>query len=165
VTWGVLGGTFTAEIDVTNGASFNLVANSVRLSIRDDTDYTAGFPAVSPFNVSANASPTPLIKTVPVTSTEYLMYSGTTLHGGTVQIPPFARKLSMSRAYAIPPTVTNSNYMLFISDVSGNVVAHISVGDAADLEDYVLPDAAHSIGLAVTGANISSLACIFQLDL
>jgi len=162
VTWGVLGGSFTAQIDVTGGASFNLVADSVRVDIIDASTFVAGPPATSIMSVSGSATPTPVPKVIQTTRTIELSAFAPLPANDTVAIvPPFAKRLSIARYDA---SLANSGYTVRFYSLTLDVLASVDIGAGGELEDYPIPGNTSFVALSAVGADITALSYIFGID-
>jgi len=160
VTWGVLGGMFTAYIDVTVGTSFNLVADTVRVDIVDTTVYSGAPATIEPFVVTGSASPIAIPKVVPVTFTQLM---DLTQPVPLVNVPPFAKKVSVT---LYKNAIANSEYAFYALDATmNNYIMTTFVGAGGELQDVQLPGNSFAVGVDAWGAAIQRMYVVFELDL
>lgn len=156
--WGVDGGNFTAVIDAMQGMSLNLVAQTLRVTLIDESIYAGGGTSslAVPFIGTASCVFGGVPKTQPTIRTVR-----PSPVGATVTIPKFARKLNVIR---FDTTLGTSNYTLLFQDANTQTVGNLSVPAGGELQSFVLPGRATAI-VPTLGVGVTELSYIFELDL
>jgi hypothetical protein len=159
--WGALGSALTADVDLLRGLSVNVTAQTLRVSIVDESVYPAAPPLTrSPFVVSGNAVPWMLPKVTAPTRTIVPPAPFVALFR---EIPVLARAVSVVRASA--GGAADGYDLLFFTSDTVTLVGRKVVAAGDDCLHYPIPARAAFVAFGALGANVTDIQWVFDLDL